>query len=273
MIVLGASMNWDLAAKTIGNEGALNVTMTQFAKDLTSVRQARLLFSHQSVGANILAGIRQLDAEFPGPALRTLPLEQAADSPGPVLIDYSGGRNADPKSKIDAFAATIRNEARLKIDVAFMKFCYVDFNPRTNVEDLFGHYRSTLEVLKREHPQIQFVHVTVPLTTWPTGLKWRIFRIIGKEVWEDAANVKRAQFSRRLHETFKSDPVFDLALVEATTPEGRLTQFEQHGQSYLSLYPGYTEDNGHLNAAGQRAAANAIIKILAEATRVRGSAR
>jgi len=30
--------------------------------------------------------------------------------------------------------------------------------------------------------------------------------------------------------------------------------FERDVQSYLSLYPGYTEDGGHLNTAGQQVA-------------------
>jgi hypothetical protein len=107
-----------------------------------------------------------------------------------------------------------------------------------------------------------------------TGLKWRIFRLIGKEVWEDAANVKRAEFNRRLNESFGADSVFDLARIEATAPDGRLTTFEYGGQSYPSLYPGYAEDDGeHLNTAGQQVAGAAIIRFMAEGLKGRGSAR
>jgi hypothetical protein len=190
-----------------------------------------------------------------------------------MLIEFEGGKNGDPEGKIDAFAATIRGESRLKPDLAFMKFCFVDFNPRTNVDELFNYYRKTIDELKKEHPEIRFAHITVPLTERPTGLKWRIFRLIGKEVWEDEANVKRAEFDRLLKESFGADPVFDLSRIEATTPDGHLTTFEERGQSYLSLYPGYTEDGGHLNTLGQQVAGKAFIHFMAVGLTAHGSSR
>jgi len=133
-------------------------------------------------------------------------------------------------------------------------------------------YSRTILTLKHEHPEIQFAHVTVPLTTTPTDLKHRIFRFIGKEVWEDMANVKRTEFSRRIKETFGSDPVFELAQVEATAPDGSLSTFSQNGQSYISLYSGYAEDDGHLNIVGQKIAGEAAIRFMAKALKGSGSA-
>lgn len=273
LLLLGASIGFGPAVAAEKERGS-NVANMQLAADLAAVRQGRILFSHHSVGGNIIAGIKRLDAENSGGShLRLTSLEEAIAFKEPVLIDVSGGRNGEPKTKIDFFAATIRGESRLKPDLAFLKFCYVDFNPRTDVGDLFGYYRSVFEALKREHPEIQFAHVTVPLTVRPTGLKWRLFRFIGKEVWEDTANVKRAEFNRRLKESFGSDHVFDLARVEATAPDGRLTTFEQGGQSYQSLYPGYTEDGGHLNMVGQQVAGAAAIRFMAEGLKGHSSAR
>jgi hypothetical protein len=196
---------WDGAtAPAADSERKSNMAMAQLASDLAAARQGRILCSHHSVGANIIAGIRRLDAESSeGGRLRVVPLEQAIASQAPALIDISGGRNMEPKTKIDFFAAAIRGEKRLKPDLAFMKLCFVDFNPRTDVNDLFTYYRDTLEALKREHPEIRFAHVTVSLTTWPTGLKQRINRLIGREVWADASNVKRAEFNWRLKERLK----------------------------------------------------------------------
>jgi hypothetical protein len=273
ILLLGASIGYG-STTTTGNERESNMATTQLAADLAVVRQGRILFSHHSVGANIIMGIKRIDAEIAGEShIRLASLAEAATSRGPMLIDFTGGRNGEPKTKIDAFAAAIRGESQLIPDLAFMKFCYVDFNPRTDVDDLFGYYRKTVEALKREHPEIRFAHVTVPLTTWPTELKWKIFRLIGKEVWEDATNVKRAEFNRRLKESFGTDLVFDLASIEATSPDGRLTTFEQDGRSYLSLYPGYTEDGGHLNMAGQQVGGAAAIRFMAEGLKSRGATR
>lgn len=268
MLLFLASIGYGFSATT-DKEGGSNMT-TQLAADLAEVRQGRILFSHHSVGGNILMGIKRLDAEIPGEGrLRSASLGEATTFQGPALIDVSGGRNEEPKTKIDFFAATIRSETRLKPDLAFMKLCYVDFNPRTDVDDLFAYYRSTLEALKREHPEIRFAHVTTPLTIQPTGMKQRIFRLIGREVWEDAANMKRAEFNRRLKESFGADLVFDLAHVEASAPDGKLTTFERGGKNYLSLYPGYTEDGGHLNLVGQQVVGAAVIRFMAE--RLKGS--
>ena len=243
------------------------------ATDLATIRQGRILFSHHSVGANILAGIKRLDAEnSTSGSLHFASLRDAAASRGAMLVDVSGGRNGAPKTKIDFFAATLRGEKKLKPDLAFMKLCYVDFNPQTDVGELFDYYRNTLEALKREYPEIRFGHVTTPLKAWPTEPKWKMYRLMGREVWEDAANVKRAEFNRLLKQSFGTDPVFDLAQVEATAPDGSLTTFEQGGQQYSSLYPGYTEDGGHLNETGQLAAGMAAIRFMAEGLKQRGLA-
>jgi hypothetical protein len=255
-----------LAATDIGN-GELKVTTSQLAADLADVRKARILFLHHSVGVNILEGIKRLDAEIAASDhIRLVNLNQSVSPKGSALLEISGGRNTEPKSKIDFFATTIRNKS-LKPDLAFMKLCFVDFDPRTDVQTLFSYYKSTLEALKQEFPQIRFAHVTVPITERPTGLKWLVFRSIGKEVWEDEANVKRAQFNALLKQSFNSDPLFDLARVESTSPSGELTIFTLRDKDYLSLYPGYSKDGGHLNLEGERAAGAAAIRFMAEGLR------
>ena len=85
--------------------------------------------------------------------------------------------------------------------------------------------------------------------------------------------MKRAEFNQRLKESFKADLVFDLSLIEASAPDGQLTKFEQGGQNYSSLYPGYSEDGGHLNTAGQQVAGAAFIHFMAEGLKGRSSGR
>jgi hypothetical protein len=244
---------------------------SQLASDIAKARQGRILFGHHSVGVNVLAGLERLDAEAGGGRLRTAALEQAASIQGPVLAHGGVGRNGDPKSKVDAFAAAVR--AGPGVELAFMKFCYVDFEPATDVAALLAHYQRTLQSLKREHPEIRFAHVTVPLTVEPTTLKSRLRRLLGREVWEDAANAKRSEFSRRLREAFPSDPIFDLARVESTGPDGVVRQFTHAGATHPSLDPRFTDDGGHLNEPGQRAAALELARFLAQALQEPGRAR
>ena len=272
LAVLGVALGCDTIAAA--DQGRGQVGAQRISRDLEVVRAARVLFSHHSIGADILSGMRRIDAEHPGATpLRLVSLNEAAGIAGPVLIDISGGRNGAPQSKIDYFVDTLNGGSRLKPDLAFMKFCYVDFNPRTDVGALFAAYRSAIDALKRAHPEVRFAHVTVPLVVRPSGVKWILYRLIGREVWEDAANAKRAEFNRRLKESFPSDPIFDLALLEATAPDGTETSFELDGGRYLSLYPGYAKKDGeHLNETGQNVAGAGAIRFIAKALRM-GDAR
>jgi hypothetical protein len=199
--------------------------------------------------------------------------EAAGGVAGPLLAHGGGGRNGDPKGKIDIFAAAIRKDAGLHPNLAFLKLCYADVDPRTDVADVFEHYRKTLEDLRREFPGIRFAHVTIPLMEHPVDLKNRIYRVIGREVWADASNVKRAEFNRRLLEAFPADPIFDLAKLEATRPDGGQATFEAGGKTYPSLWAGYSEDGGHLNVAGQRAAAAEAARFMAGALQGAQAAR
>jgi hypothetical protein len=252
-------------ASEIENDPERGPAMTAAsASDLERVRQGRILFSHHSVGMNLLAGLQRMNARVGGGALNVVPLERAKASAGPSLIEISGGRNTDPKSKVDFFRETIRTHA-LEPELAFMKFCYVDFEPSTDVDGLFAYYRTTMDALKREHPEIKFAHVTVPLVSRPMELKARLFRLIGRPVWEDSANVKRHQFNQRLLREYAADPVFDLAKVESTRPDGTRETFELEGQVYYSMVPRYTSDHGHLNDRGQDAAAPELVRFLADA--------
>lgn len=237
----------------------------ELAADLAVVRKARVAFYHHSVGADVLAGVARLDAAAGGGRLRLASWEEAVAVDGPVLANGEGGRNGDPRGKVDAFAAIVRGQSRLRPDLAFMKFCYVDFDPGTDVDALLSHYRETLQALKAEHPGIRFAHVTAPLFRRPADLKSSARRLLGLQVWEDAANAKRAEYNRRLVEAFPGDPVFDLAGVEAGGPGAP--------GAAPSLLPEFTEDGGHLNAAGQATAGAAAIRFLAGALPARMAGR
>jgi hypothetical protein len=264
LMVLGAAACGEPEAQSEAESVRGPIMTPAITSDLDAVRQRRILFSHHSVGRNLLAGLQRMDAKVGGGEVKVISLDQALTTPGPSLIEISGGKNQDPKSKVDFFRETIRTQ-RVKPELAFMKFCYVDFDPGTNVDSLFAYYRDTIDTLKREHPEIKFGHVTAPLVTRPTDLKERVYRLIGREVWEDAANTKRQQFNQRLLAEYGDDPIFDLARVESTRPDGTRETFEHAGQVYYSMVPRYTSDHGHLNDVGQDVAAPELIRFMAGA--------
>ena len=75
------------------------------------------------------------------------------------------GENGEPLLKIHDFDAKLRPGVGASVDVAMMKFCYVDIDRNTNVDESFAAYRSTMADLQRDFPNVTFVYTTVPLTT------------------------------------------------------------------------------------------------------------
>lgn len=233
--------------------------------ELREVRSARILFVHHSVGRDLIGGMQALARTTAEGALRTLGLEEALSAPGPGLVDVSGGRNTDPASKLEFFERTFEANPALAPDLAFLKLCYVDVDPNTDVGSLFARYERTLRGLAERFPSTRFAHVTTPLTRRPDDLRSRVKRALGRMVWEDASNVRRHAYNERLRAAFASGPLFDLAAVESTHPDGRRETFELAGGVHPALVPAYTDDGGHLNALGAKVAGRAMIRFLAEA--------
>jgi hypothetical protein len=152
--------------------------------------------------------------------------------------------------------------------VALMKFCYVDFTPSTNSDSLFRSYEDLITSLRRRYPEVSFVHVTVPLTARPTGLKDTVKRWLGRTVRKDEANRRRGLFNHRLRRTFRNETLFDLARIESTRPDGTLESFRgRDGTTIAALFPGYTSDGGHLNERGRDLAAAEFARVVAAAAR------
>ena len=262
MVGCNKSPNTDNKAVTMNSKNTLISEETR--KNLIKMKDKRIYFFHHSVGHNIQAGLRTLSSE----SALDLKIVWQKDQPissEKVFVNATGGKNTQPKSKVDSFTAQIKElNADMAPDIAFMKFCYVDFNPHTNINEILSYYKQNIETLKNERPEIKFVHLTVPLVRRPNTIKDKVYRFLGRLVWEDTSNVKRAEFNKLLFENFPHDPIFDIARVESTLPDGSRSSFEQDGKTYYSLANEYAADNGHLNTLGQRRAAIEIAKFLAE---------
>jgi hypothetical protein len=251
-------------AESLVRENSMN---DDIAADLDVARAARVFFNHQSVGFNLLAGVQSVGAAA-GREVKVVALDGGGGDGhaggGPGWFHATGGHNGDPKSKIDFFVATLKR-VDFKPELAFMKFCYVDFNPQTDVAAVFDYYQKALTTLKRERPDVRFAHVTVPLMEKTNDVKSRLQRLLGRDVWGDDANIRRAEFNERLARAFVSDPIFDLARSESTRSDGMRESFEKNGKVYYSLQTSYTNDGGHLNDAGQRALGAEMVRFVARA--------
>ena len=151
-----------------------------------------------------------------------------------------------------------------------IKFCYVDITAKSDVEKVFLYYKQTLQHLEKKYPKTIFIHCTVPLTLPKATFKRKIKLLLSLKsihtfetrVQED--NIKRNQFNEMLRNEYKNkEPIFDLALIESTFPNGRRAFFKRSGKIYYSLVPDYTHDGGHLNELGRKIVAEQLLIFLA----------
>ena len=238
----------------------------QLKHDLETVGKMRVYFGHQSVGRNILQGLKEIAAEARSSAITFVSLEEATTLSGPFFAESTIGENGNPDSKCDAFRNVIdREQFGDSLDIAFAKFCYVDIHAGTNVEEMFAYYRQTISTLQREHPNVRIMHTTVPLTTSSAGWKRMIKKIIGRSDVSDIEAYKRSAFNEMILQEYGKTLVFDLAAIESRKSDGTKSSFDFEGKTVYTLLPEYTDDGGHLNQKGQRVVARELLRTLAMA--------
>lgn len=228
-----------------------------------SLSQKRLYFGHQSVGYNIIEGIQDIQKENPRIRLNIVEQRPEQKMPKGVFGHSRIGENGHPVRKIDEFGSVVGNG--IGADAAFVKLCYVDFNENTDVDQLFAHYRQTMEKLQQQHPETVIIHLTAPLQITPSTWKTRLKRMIGKDdIWEYRQNLKRNAFNRLMREAYSGkQPLLDIAGIESTHPDGAKETFEFKGEAHESLFRGYTYDGGHLNEVGRKKVAEQLLILLA----------
>ena len=206
-----------------------------------------IVFAHQSVGMNIVEGlikIGELDNRF---SLNVKLIETPSQIEGAGFYHFAVGENHKPYSKLDHFKSFI--DSSKNIDIAFMKFCYVDIKDTTNIISLFEKYTQTLDSLQKRHQDKTFVHVTCPYRSE-----------------EDANNANRNEYNKlfRKHFAGTNQITFDLALIESTKKNGDRAAYRLDGRTNYRMNRSYTKDSGHLNNYGSYIVAKQLLIKLAE---------
>jgi hypothetical protein len=118
--------------------------------------------------------------------------------------------------------------------------------------------------LQARNPGTRFVHVTAPLSTVQSGPKAWAKRLLGKAPYGLVENARREEFNALLREAYSGkEPVFDLARVESTLPDGTRTTVSWQARTLPVLADPYTDDGGHLNEQGRLRAARELLSVLA----------
>ena len=235
---------------------------TNLRTEIERIAQKRIFFGHQSIGVNLLDGIKQL-ASMAGVSVHVqeTPL---ASSVGPATIGHTFvAKNGEPLLKLQNFRQAFGQEPT-GIDIAMVKFCFLDFTTDTDVKALFASYQATIDELKTKNPGTTFVHVTAPLTDVEQGLKGTLKRLIGRAPYGTIENIRREEYNTLMRQAYQGhEPIFDLARAESTTPEGIAVTVEWKGSVAPAMASIYTDDGSHLNAIGKQHAARQLISILA----------
>lgn len=220
--------------------------------DVEAFTRRRVFFGHMSVGKNILTGLDELYAAHevePAARIEITPGESPTLPDDGVLVHALIGENRHPQRKLANFDRTLRAGLAEQVEIAALKFCYIDVRWDTDVEALFETYRDTLAQLEADYPDVRFVHLTVPLTTGAYGIRDHL------KVWAGRDdNAARERYNDLVRETYGPDRVFDIAALEATAPDGTTGDPE--------LFGGYSSDGAHLNRAGATRIAAEFVNFL-----------
>ena len=215
-----------------------------------------ILFGHQSVGYNIMEGVQEILKKHPNFKLKVV---EGRDSdmfmPG-TLVHTKVGENTKPESKLKDFSNILLSGSGKKIDACAIKFCYVDIRKNTDTAKLFTVYEKEIEKIRGALPHLTIIHFTTPLTTLQSGPKAWIKTFLGRPLRGMEDNIKRHEFNEMLRKKYhEKDPIFDIAQIESTYPDGSRASFEHQGKTYYSLATEYTDDGGHLNRLGKEVVA------------------
>jgi len=219
-----------------------------------ALAQKRIYFGHQSVGQNILEGLRAVLAATPGIRLDLHETSDPRDFDRPIFAHSPIGQNSDPRGKIDHFRSILESGIGLKADAALFKFCYVDIDPSTDLQGLMDHYDRALSELGANFPRLTILAVTVPLTNTVPGIKSRIKGLLGKGAALREENARRNVINDHIRKKY-GEALWDLAAVETMTAKGGRV-LARGGLGMIELLnPAYTSDGGHLNEVGSQVVA------------------
>jgi len=235
------------------------------ASEWEKLSQKKIYFGHQSVGFDIIDGIKDLMKENPQIKLNIIETYDPDEFKAGTLAHSRIGYNVDPKSKIDAFAFIMKAVKGTKCDIAFFKYCFVDFNKNTAAKKVFDDYKKTMDNMDKTYTKQRFLNMTTPLTTNQTGIKASIKKLIGRPVGGVDDNIKRNEYNEMLRKEYEGkEPLFDIAKIESTFPDGTRCSFTKDGKTYYSMVPEYTNDGAHLNELGRKKVAEQLLILLSE---------
>jgi hypothetical protein len=228
---------------------------------LRRLREKRIFFAHQSVGEDLLDGLRQLGARHPELA----PTFAESSTPGALRpgrwAHVRVGANGDPLGKLRHLRALVDGGIGATADVVLFKLCYADVGAGTPVESLVRELAVAFRTLRTRHPATTFVAMTVPLTAAQRGPKAALKRLLGRPPGGAAENARRQALNGRIRTSLAA--VFDLAHFESLDPAGQRAEVALGHQRVPVLARENTSDGGHLVPEARVRIARRLVEFVA----------
>lgn len=232
------------------------------AADAAAVVQERVFFAHQSVGQNLIDALPEVASRL---GVAEIPVTGLDDAPGRGVVEVAIGANGYPLGKLEEFASLLRGGLADRIDVAVLKFCFMDFEPPAPpAGEVFEAYRATMAALEAEFPEVTFVYTTVPLVTDRT-FGDRLQNLLGRSSHRlPTHNAAREEFNSRIRAEYAgTGRLFDIASFVAADADGTVTYRESDGREYTAMDGRLASDPGHLNPEGAAFIGSAFVAFLA----------
>jgi hypothetical protein len=227
------------------------------------VASRTIYFGHQGVGNGVVAGVEGVASEHALP-LRVVQTRDPATITGPAFVHFLAGQSRDFASKNAAVLRLLESPTRARKPVLMLKYCYGDIKSAADTTTMFEAYRDTVDTIQFEHPDVTVLHATIPLVTVESALESGTRQFFGRQTMRDGA-IARHRYNELVRFEFTdTEPIFDLAKVEATQPDGTLAGFSAGGRLIETLATENTDDGTHLNARCQKAAAQALLDLLSD---------
>ena len=217
---------------------------------LNLAAQKNVVFDHHSIGGNIMTGMDTLQSQNPARYSFVSQFAPASSwftthhGTGINIGEFQDGDNYYPDTKIAGFDTTIRGGIGNVVNIALMKFCFLDISDdAANGLSTWNSYRTMMTNLIATYPNTRFI--------WMTGA-------LEQALSPAYINREKSLFNNALRQYVQSNGgvLYDLADIESHDPNGNLIV---DGQGYEALYSGYaqTQDH-HLNSTGQQRTASAL---------------
>lgn len=240
---------------------------SSLANAVKIINTKNIFFGHQSVGNNILQGIRKSIDNNNSSALRITNLENFNNETSKYFIESKIGFNGDPKSKIYDFCQKVELLSKNNLHIAMMKLCYADIKSNSDINEIFNYYNESIDSLQKKYPKLIIIHFTVPLTAKRNLINRLKDFFKGRPDNSMMDNIARNNFNQLLVNKYPTDRIFQLAKIESTYPNGRREEFDYQGKTYNSLITDYTDDGGHLNEKAQELIAQKLIYFLSDVSK------